>query len=229
MVIERLGPSLDELFGQCHFRFSLKTVLFLACQLVGKVFLCSYTWIDFRIQLRRLQYIHSRNYIHRDLKPSNIVMGVDKNVKLVYIIDFGLSKQYRDPDTRAHIPYSQGHGFTGTAHFASINSHLGLELGRRDDLESLAYVLIYFLNGSLPWKRQGKKILPMKQKFTSHKLYSRLPPELRIFLELSRSISFDSKPDYVRYYNLFHARLATEGFYGEPTFDWDVDHVPGQQ
>ena len=84
--------------------------------------------VDFRIQLRRLQYIHSHNFIHRDLKLSNIVMGVNKNVNLVYIINFGLSKQFRDPDTCAHIPYSQGRGFTGTARFASINSHLGLEL-----------------------------------------------------------------------------------------------------
>ena len=151
--------------------------------------------VDFRIQLRRLQYIHSHNFIHHDLKPSNIVMGVNKNVNLVYIIDFGLSKQFRDPDTRAHIPYSQGRGFTRTARFASINSHLGLELGRRDDLESLAYVLIYFLRGSLPWQRQGRDILLMKQQLTSQNMYHRLPLELRTFLELSRSLSFDSKPD----------------------------------
>ena len=177
---------------------------------------------DFHIQLRRLEYIHSRNFIHRDLKLSNIIMGVGKNANLVYIIDFGLSKQFRDPDTRAHIPYSQGRSFTGTAHFASINSHLGLELGRRDDLESLAYVLIYLLRGSLPWKKQGKKILPMKQKITSHKMYSRLPLELRTFLELSRQLPFDRKPDYDRYYNLFDGLLSKEEFHGEPTFDWDV-------
>jgi len=184
--------------------------------------------VDFRIQLRHLQYIHSHNFIHRDLKPSNIVMGVNKNVNLVYIIDFGLSKQFRDPDTRTHIPYSQGHGFTGTARFASINSHLGLELGRRDDLESLAYVLIYFLRGSLPWQRQGRDILLMKQQLTLQNMYHGLPLELRTFLELSRSLSFDSKPDYDRYYNLFDSLLLREGFHGDPTFDWDIGHVPRQ-
>jgi len=210
MVIERLGPSLDELFAQCHFHFSLKTVLLLACQL-----------------LRRLQYIHSRNLIHRDLKPSNIVMG-DKNVNLVYIIDFGLLKQFRDPDTRAHIPYRQGRGFTGTAQFASINSHLGLELGRRDDLESLAYILIYFLHGSLPWKKRGKNIHLMKQKITSQNIYQGLPLELRTFLELSQSLSFDSKPDYDHYYNLFDSLLSKGEFRCDSMSDWDVGHASRQ-
>jgi serine/threonine protein kinase len=103
-------------------------------------------------QLRRLQYIHSRNFIHRDLKPSNIVMGVNEHANLVHIIDFGLSKEFRDPKTHAHIPYKKKLGPVGTAVFMSINSHLGFELGRRDDLESLAYILYFFLWGSLPWQ-----------------------------------------------------------------------------
>jgi serine/threonine protein kinase len=82
------------------------------------------------VQLRRLQYIHSHNFIHRDLKPSDIVMGVGDQTNLVYLIDFGLSKKYRDPNTRMHIPYNEGVGFIGTTTFASINSHKGLELGR---------------------------------------------------------------------------------------------------
>ena len=99
------------------------------------------------VQLRCLQYIHSRNYIHRDLKPSNIVMGAGNQANLVYLIDFGLSKEYRNPRTWAHILFDSGVGFTGTTTFASINSHMGMELGRRDDLESLAYILFYFLWG----------------------------------------------------------------------------------
>lgn len=95
--------------------------------------------------LQRLQYIHFHNFIHRDLKPRNIVIGVGDRTNLVYLIDFGLSKEYRSPYTAKHIPYKKGLGFIGTTTFASINSHMGLELGRRDDLESLAYVLFYFL------------------------------------------------------------------------------------
>ncbi len=84
-------------------------------------------------------------------------MGVSKQANLVYLINFGLSKEFRDPKTHAHIPYKKDLGLTRTAIFASINSHLGLELGRQDDLESLAYILFYFLWGFLPWQGLGKK------------------------------------------------------------------------
>jgi serine/threonine protein kinase len=172
-------------------------------------------------QLRRLQYIHSCNLIHRDLKPSNIVIGAGEHANLVYIIDFGLSKEFRNPNTRAHIPYSHGHGFTGTAAFASVNSHLGLELGRRDDLESLAYILIYFLCGFLPWQDTKKDILTLKQGITSHNIFHELPVEFRTFLEACRSLAFHDKPNYDQYYNLFHDLLLRRGFESDRVFDWD--------
>jgi serine/threonine protein kinase len=90
------------------------------------------------VQLRRLEYIHLHNYIHRDLKPSNIVMGVGNQTNLVYLIDSGLSKEYQEPSTHLHIPFDKGLGSVGMTTFASIHSHMGMELGRRDDLESLA-------------------------------------------------------------------------------------------
>src|SRR5712671_811942 len=99
-----------------------------------------------------LQYIHSHNFIHRNLKPSNIAMGTNKQANMVHLIDFGLSKEFRDPNTYLHILCNSTHGLTGTMTFTSIHSHLGLELRRRDDLKSLAYVLIYFLRSSLPWQ-----------------------------------------------------------------------------
>ena len=92
-------------------------------------------------------------------------MGVGRHASIVYLIDFGLSKEYRDPNTHQHIPFNNGLGFIGTAAFVSINSHLGSELGRRDDLESLAYVLFYFLWGFLPW--QGSR--PEEQEFLESK------------------------------------------------------------
>jgi serine/threonine protein kinase len=175
-------------------------------------------------QLHRLQYIHSRDYIHRDLKPSNIVMGVGNQTNVVYVIDFGLSKEYRNPGTRAHIPYNTGLGFVGTTTFASINSHMGLELGRRDDLESIAYILFYFLWGFLPWQnlKTGKAILKSKRTLTTHKLFLGLPVEFRAFYEHCRSLSFDDKPNYDHFYNVFGNLMLQEGFQLDMAFDWNV-------
>ena len=147
-------------------------------------------------------------------------MGVGKQANLVYIINFGLSKEFRDPNTHAHIPYRSGRGFTGNLNFASINSHLGMELGRWDDLESLAYLLIYFLRGFLPWQDAKKDILAIKQGITSTAWFQKLPLEFRTFLVYSRSLAFNNKPNYDYYYELFHNLLLREGF--PKVFDWDV-------
>src|SRR5262245_26938369 len=98
-------------------------------------------------------FIHAISFT--DLKPSNIIVDLRKQSNLVYIIDFELSKEFRNFSTCTHIPYNEGLGFIGTTTFTSINSHLSLELGRCDDLESLAYVMLYFLWGFLPWQNLG--------------------------------------------------------------------------
>jgi serine/threonine protein kinase len=149
-------------------------------------------------------------------------MGVGKNANMVYLIDFGLSKEFRDPNTRAHIPYRKDIGMTGTATFASVNSHMGLELGRRDDLESLAYVLIYLLCGFLPW-HGSKNILERKRRITMHPLVEKVPIEFRTFLEHCRSLGFDDKPDYTTLRSLFSNLLLQKGFQRDAAFDWDVD------
>ena len=152
-------------------------------------------------------------------------MGVGRNANLVYIIDFGLSKEFRDPGTYVHIPCNTGLGFTGTADFASVNSHLGLELGRRDDLESLAYVLIFFFCGFLPWQGNRNDILVQKQEFTSHAMFEKLPVEIQSFLHYSQSLSFEAIPDYDQFYNLFNDALLQDGHEGglsSLVFDWDV-------
>jgi serine/threonine protein kinase len=227
MVVDRLGQSLEDLFVQCHFQFTIKTVLLLARQLVSQFDLLGHDRLAnvCYAQLRRLQYIHSRNFIHRDLKPSNIIMGVGGHTDVVHLVDFGLSKEFRDPNTHVHIPFKKGLGLTGTATFASINSHLGLELGRRDDLESLAYVLIYFLWGALPWQGlrvEGQDILKGKRGITTLDAFHALPLEFRMFFDHCRSLSFDGKPDYDQFYRLFDSLLVKQGFQSDMAFDWDT-------
>ena len=150
-------------------------------------------------------------------------MGVGWRASVVYLIDFGLSKEFRDPNTHQHIPLNKGLGLIGTTAFASINSHLGLELGRQDDLESLAYILFYFLWGFLPWQGLGgQDILESKRGITTLDLYRDLPPEFRAFFEHCRSLSFDGRPDYDHFRNLFDNLLVKEGLQGDVAFDWDV-------
>jgi serine/threonine protein kinase len=151
-------------------------------------------------------------------------MGVGNQTNLVYLIDFGLSKELRNPNTHKHIPYNKGLGFIGTTMFASINSHMGLELGRRDDLESLAYVLFYFLWGFLPWQdlTKGEAILESKRTITTHNLFLGLPVEFHTFFEHCRSLPFDLKPNYDYFYDLFGNLILREGFQLDIAFDWDV-------
>lgn len=133
MVMELLGPSLEELFNVCNKKFSLSTGVRVGLQI-----------------LKLLKYVHSKGVLHRDIKPDNFLIGRKKKANKVYLIDFGLAKKYSKDGK--HIPYRDNKNLTGTARYASINTHLGVEQGRRDDLESLIYVLIYFLKGSLPWQ-----------------------------------------------------------------------------
>merc|ERR1711881_253079 len=133
MVMEILGPSLEDLFNFCSRRFTMKTVLMLADQMIG-----------------RIEFLHNKNFIHRDIKPDNFLMGIGRHCNKLFLIDYGLAKKFRDNRTRQHIGYREDKNLTGTARYASINAHLGIEQSRRDDMESLGYVLMYFNRGSLP-------------------------------------------------------------------------------
>jgi serine/threonine protein kinase len=128
--------------------------------------------------------------IHRDIKPANFVIGVNDFASNVYCVDFGLSKRYRHPKNLQHIPHRDGRSLTGTPRYASINNHLGVEQSRRDDLESIGYVLIYFLKGSLPWQglkaknaqKKYRMILEKKQQVSIAQLCQGCPSQFAEFL-----------------------------------------------
>lgn len=171
--------------------------------------------------------IHSCGLIYRDIKPDNFLIGVDN---LIYIVDFGMAKSYRDPRTLQHIPYKEKKSLSGTARYMSINTHLGREQSRRDDLEALGHVFIYFLRGSLPWqglkaasnKEKYERIGLKKQDISIAELCNGLPEEFAQYLAYARTLKFEATPDYSMLRDLMQRALDrhfkdSEGFY----FDWD--------
>jgi casein kinase 1 len=180
--------------------------------------------------ISRLEYLHTLNFIHRDIKPDNFLIGMGKNAKTVHIIDFGLAKKYRDPSTHEHIPYSEHKNLTGTARYASINTHLGIEQSRRDDMESMGSVLMYFCRGSLPW--QGLKATSKKEKYDkiSEKKISTaidllcqgFPDEFATYIAYCRGLRFTDKPDYAYLRKLFRDLFVRQNFELDYQYDWTI-------
>ncbi|KAF7256861.1 hypothetical protein EG68_05859 [Paragonimus skrjabini miyazakii] len=213
LIMDLLGPSLEDLFTFCGRRFTMKTVLMLADQML---------W--------RLEFLHSKNFIHRDIKPDNFLMGIGRNCNKVFLVDFGLAKKFRDSRTHRHIAYREDRALIGTARYASLNSHAGIEQSRRDDLESLGYVCMYFLRGSLPW--QGLKAVTKTQKY--ERIYEKkvstaidvlcrgYPAEFSIYLNHCRSLRFEETPNYGFLRSNFRNLFRTLSFVWDYVFDWTL-------
>lgn len=211
MIIDKLGPSLEDLFNTCNRKFSLKTVLMLADQMI-----------------RRLEFMHEKCLVHRDIKPDNFLMGIKEHAHNVYIIDFGLAKRFYDKALDIHLEYRENKPLTGTARYASVNTHLGIEQSRRDDLESLGYVLLYFLRGSLPWQglqakgRTEKYTLIFEKKISTpiEKLTEGFPEEFATYLNYCRSLRFVEMPDYKYLRKLFRDLFYKLNFDYDHQWDW---------
>ena len=222
IVESLLGPSLDKLFRYCDKIFPLKTVC-----LIGKE------------MVKRLESMHDKGLLHRDLKPNNLTWGNFNNsynnilnsnlqdinninnnkldINTIFLIDFGLSCSYYEHGlTTRHYKIKNGFNFVGTLRYASLNSHKGIRQGRRDDLESMMYILIYFLKGKLPWQdikakqkeERHKLIFQIKSKTSVESLCKDLPNEFADLLNYVKSLQFDEKPSYCKFYAYFHNLIS---------------------
>lgn len=213
LVMDLLGQSLEDLFNACNRRLTLKTVLMVADQMISRV-----------------EYIHTKNFIHRDIKPDNFIMGTGRKANQVYVIDFGLAKRYRDPKTGQHIQYREGKSLTGTARYASISTHLGIEQSRRDDIEAMGYVFMYFLRGSLPWqglpantkREKYERIMERKMSTTVEALCRNFPVEFSTYLNYSKSLRFEDKPDYAYLKRLFKDVMYRDNYQYDFVYDWTL-------
>eukprot|EP01004_Peranema_trichophorum_P002523 NODE_1575_length_1900_cov_38.492403_g1334_i0.p1 GENE.NODE_1575_length_1900_cov_38.492403_g1334_i0~~NODE_1575_length_1900_cov_38.492403_g1334_i0.p1 ORF type:complete len:489 (+),score=100.11 NODE_1575_length_1900_cov_38.492403_g1334_i0:220-1467(+) len=177
--------------------------------------------------LDAIEGCHSLSYIHRDIKPSNFVVGrTDATRRKCYLIDFGLARKYRMPGGDIRPPRKTA-GFRGTARYASIQSHQSKELGRRDDLWSLFYVLIEFATGSLPWRKIKDKdqIGVLKEKHNTTDLVQGLPLQFAQFMEHLLSLNYTSTPDYTALRNMLISILDDSGLPLEGPLDWERDQA----
>ena len=213
LVMQLLGKSLEDIFIIKR-NFSMKTICMVGLQMINV-----------------LEFIHNKNIIHRDIKPDNFVMGLDELSQYVYLLDFGLAKQYRNSLTLIQYPLINRKKLVGTARYASINALKGFEQSRRDDLEAVGYVLLYFLRGSLPWQGQKaknkeeryKKILKVKMESSADDLCENFPEEFIKYVNYTRNLEYEENPDYNMLRNLLKNIMKKKNYLLDYIYDWTTD------
>ena len=218
LVMELMGKSLEEIFESLpKKKMSVNCVAKIGIQMI-----------------EILEYIHKKYIIHRDIKPDNFVMGRGDKSKYVYLLDFGLAKKYRSSTTLKHYRMTKKKNLTGTARYASINALNGLTQSRRDDLEAVGYVLMYFLRGKLPWQGlrvknkedRYHKIMEIKQETSPSLLCHGFPKEFKKYVEYTRNLEYEQDPDYEMLKNLFKTvlynnKVNKDNFF---VYDWDIEN-----
>ena len=215
LIMDLLGPNLEDILQDTKTKtFTLKTCLMALKQII-----------------ERLKLIHKEGIIHRDLKPENLL--VTKNIRncLIYLIDYGLSKKYKDIKNDIHIPFKNDRQITGTIRYVSINTHKGIEQSRRDDIESSLYIITYFLNGKLNWdgikcktkEEKIQKIMEKKEEFKNNKEYKKLPQTLSQIFQYAYHLGFEEKPNYEYIFGVINKGLEQfegESNYEKTLYDW---------
>eukprot|EP00930_Biecheleria_cincta_P038688 TRINITY_DN26572_c0_g1_i1.p1 TRINITY_DN26572_c0_g1~~TRINITY_DN26572_c0_g1_i1.p1 ORF type:complete len:536 (-),score=78.99 TRINITY_DN26572_c0_g1_i1:20-1594(-) len=215
LVMELLGPSLEDLLDAGTGNFGLKTVIMIALQI-----------------LDRVEYVHKCGIIHRDIKAENFLIGKGDKQDRVYLVDFGLAKKYLCQDG-SHVACAQKHSLTGTARYVSLNVHQGLEPSRRDDVGSVGYLLVYLFLGELPWqgiggksKKVRRKQIQIRKEQTSHRdLCKGMPEQFVAYLRACDSLKFEDTPDYCHLKQLMQCALKGCDF----TLDWKFDWTLAEQ
>lgn len=222
LIMEKLGQNLEALFNQCERKFSLQTVLLIGVQ-----------------ALTRLEILSQKGIVHRDLKPENLLIGCSENkLKIIHLIDFGLSKKFLN-DSNTHEEFRKDVGLIGTPRYTSVNSHLGHQQSRRDDLESLGYILVYFLKGKLPWMSlnlffqnnplismadKNSMILQKKQDTPLEKLCENLPYEFLDYFKYVKNLKYEEEPNYQMLISKLRKIYEDKG--NELNFDWETNINP---
>ena len=214
LIQELLGKSLDKLLFKKNKKLSLKDSCMVGIQI-----------------LDRLEYIHNKSIIHRDIKADNFLIGL-KNTEVIYIIDFGLAKQYRSTKTGKHVKYCVNKKWSGTSRFASANTLRGIEPSRRDDMESFCYLLLYLMKGTLPWDKLNETseineiliIYKMKQYMPADVMFKELPSQMSDFYKYCKNLGFEQKPNYKYLRKLLISILEYIGEKNDLYFSWIIQN-----